>query len=80
MADYREFSLEQGFDRIYIHNPYDDIYPVDSVEMKYYLGNLKPYAKKLIYVPHLLYIGWIPDECAKTPVYDFVDAIYLPDG
>ena len=79
MADYREFSLEQGFDRIYIHNPYDNIYPVDSVEVKYFSGNLKPYTKKLIYVPHLLYIGEIPEEYAKTPVYDFVDAIYLAD-
>lgn len=80
MVDYREFSLEQGFDRIYIHNPYDDIYPVDTVEMKFYSGNLKPYTKKLIYVPHLLYIGGIPEEYTKTPVYDFADAIYLADG
>ena len=45
MVNYQEFSLEQGFDRIYIHNPYDNIYPVDSVDVKYYSGNLKPYAK-----------------------------------
>ena len=80
MVDYREFPIEQGFDRIYIHNPYDNTYPVDSVERKFFSSNLKPYAKKLIYVPHLLYIGGIPEQYAHTPVYDNVDAIYLADG
>ena len=79
MVDYREFPLEQGFDRIYIHNPYDNTYPVDSVERKFFSGNLKPFTKKLIYVPHLLYIGGIPEEYAHSPVYDHADAIYLAD-
>ena len=80
MVDYQEFSLEQGFDRIYIHNPYDNTYPVDSVERRFFSGNLKPFTKKLIYVPHLLYIGGIPEEYAHSPVYDNADAIYLVDG
>lgn len=79
MADYRTFSLEQGFERIYIHNPYDNTCFVDSVEPKYYSWNLKPYARKLIYVPHLLYIGGIPEEYADSPVYEHVDAVYLAD-
>lgn len=77
MVDCQEFSLKQGFDRIYIHNPYDNSCPVDSVEMKYYSGNLKTYTKKLIYVPHLLYIGGIPEEYAHCSVYNNADAIYL---
>ena len=80
MVDYREFSLEQGFDRIYIHNPYDNTYPLDSVEEKYYSRSLKSHAKKLIYVPHLLYIGGIPEEYTNCPVYNHADAIYLADA
>lgn len=80
MVNYQEFSLEQGFDRIYIHNPYDNTYPVDSVERRFFSGNLKPFTKKLIYVPHLLHIGGIPEEYAHSPVYDNADAIYLADG
>lgn len=79
LADYRTFSVEQGFERIYIHNPYDNTYFVDSVDGKYYSWNLKPYAKKLIYVPHLLYIDEIPEEFTNSSVYEHVDAIYLAD-
>lgn len=80
MVDHREFSLDQGFDRIYIHNPHDNTYAVDAVEMKYFSGSLKSYTKKLIYVPHLLHIGGIPEEYLHSPVYDNVDSIYLADG
>lgn len=77
VADYRTFSLEQGFDRIYIHNPYDNTYFVDSVDEKYYSWNLKQYTKKLVYISYLIFIEGIPEEYAGSPVYDYVDAIYL---
>ena len=80
LVDCQVFSLEQGFERIYIHNPYDNTYFVDSVEAKYYSWNLKPFAKKLIYVPHLVYVDWIPEEFTNCPVYEHVDVIYLADG
>ena len=76
-ADYQTFSLEQGFDRIYIHNPYDDTYFVDSVDEKYYSWNLKQYTKRLVYISYLIFVDGIPEEYASSPVYDYVDAIYL---
>lgn len=80
VVDCESFDLNQGFDRIYIHNPYDNGCYLDSVEETYYSYNLKKYTEKLIYVPHLLYLGGIPEEYAHCPAYANVDAIYLPDG
>lgn len=80
LADCESFDLNQGFDRIYIHNPYDNGCYLDSVEEKYYSYNLEKYTKKLIYVPHLLCLGGIPEEYTRCPAYANVDAIYLPDG
>jgi len=78
LADYRNFPLDQMLERIYIHNPYDSSYLLDSVPADFYSSNLKRSARRLIYVPHLLYLGGIPEEYAASPVYDYVDAIYLP--
>lgn len=75
MADYREFSLEQGFERIYIHNPYENGSPLDTVEVKYYAANLKQYAEKLIYVPHLLSLP--VTNYANCKAFEYVDAIYV---
>ena len=79
VADYRTFALEQGFDRIYIHNPYDNTYFVDSVDEKYYSCNLKQYTKRLVYISYLIFIDGIPEEYAGSPVYEYADAIYLAD-
>lgn len=78
MVDYREFSLEQGFERIYIHNPYENGSPLDTVEGKYYACNLKQYTEKLIYVSHLFNLP-ITDY-AKCKAFDCVDAIYVSNA
>lgn len=75
LADYRNFSLEQGFDRIYIHNPYDNCSRMDTVESDFYSMNLKQYTQKLIYVSH--FIGLIPGNFGYCRAYDYVDAIFL---
>lgn len=77
MVNWKDFSLEQGFERIYIHNPYDNNSLTDTVELKYYSANLKPYAKKLIYVSHFMEL--IPEDFFNCHVYDYVDAIYVPN-
>lgn len=75
LADYRNFSLEQGFDRIYIHNPYDNCSKMDTVEPDFYSMNLKKYTQKLIYVSH--FTGLIPGNFGYCRAYDYVDAIFL---
>lgn len=69
---------EQGFERIYIHNPYDNGSLVDTVELKYYSSSLKRYTKELIYVSH--FPNLIPDGYANCKVYEYVDTIYIPNG
>lgn len=76
LVDWQTFPLEQGFERIYVHNPYDNNNLTDSTEPKFYSSNLKPYTRKLIYVPH--FMDLIPAEYMNGHVYDYVDAIYVP--
>ena len=76
LADYRNFSLGQGFDRIYIHYPYDNCSRADTVEVDFYSMNLKQYTQKLIYVSH--YISLIPGNFGYCRAYDYVDAIFVP--
>lgn len=76
MVNYETFSLEQGFDRIYIHNPYDNGSPLDTVELQYYSSNLKKYTPKLICVSHFLNLPI--SDYTKCNAYDYVDAIYVP--
>lgn len=75
MADRKTFSLEQDFERIYIHNPYENGCLTDTVELKYYASSLRQHTKKLIYVSHLMDL--IPEDYANCKVYDYVDAIYV---
>ena len=75
MVDCREFSLEQRFARIYIHNPYENGSPLDTVDVKYYAGNLKQYTEKLIYVSHLF--GLPLTDYARCKAFDYVDTIYV---
>lgn len=76
MVDWQNFSLEQGFERIYIHNPYENGSLADTVELKYYASSLKQHTKKLIYVSHFMEL--LPDDYANCKAYDYVDAIYVP--
>ncbi|NEX01860.1 hypothetical protein SAMN04487829_1467 [Pseudobutyrivibrio sp. NOR37] len=44
-------------DEIYIHNPYDDMNYVTSIEPYFYSENLKKYTEKLIYIPYFVLWG-----------------------
>lgn len=79
LVEYETFDVEQGFDRIYIHNPYDGMDVTAVCDPMYFSGSLKAHTKKLIYVPHWLYIGGMPEEMTNCPVYNHADAIYLSD-
>ncbi len=79
-ADYRTFSLDRGFDRIYTHNPYDNTNPMDTVDVAYYSASLKACTDRLIYVPHMLYMDWMPDRMKRCAVYKNADVILLSDG
>lgn len=76
LADWQTFSTEQDFERIYIHNPYENGCLTDTVELKYYASSLRQHTKKLIYVSH--FMDLIPEDYANCKAYDYVDAIYAP--
>lgn len=49
-------------DKIYIHNPYDNINFVTSVEPEFYSVNLKKYTEQLIYIPYFILDEIEPDD------------------
>lgn len=79
LADFRTFSPDRRFDRIYTHNPYDNTNPMDSADAAYYSASLKACTDRLIYVPHMLYLGGLPDGMKRCAVYKNADAILLSD-
>jgi hypothetical protein len=80
VTDYQLFPLEKyTIDIMFIHNPYDDQNPLDSVDPKYYSDKLKPHASLLIYVPHLLYTDEVPEYMRRLLVYAHVDRILLAE-
>lgn len=79
LTDYRHYSLEeQKPDKIVIHNPFDGMNPLDTVEKCYYSESLKGMTRELIYIPYMLYRDWLPQEEKNYPVYNFADTIYIP--
>lgn len=78
ITDYRKIDLENiQPDIIYIHNPYDALSKLDTVDEKYYSENLKKSTQMLTYIPHMLYLDTIPDYLKYSTVYQNVDKIIL---
>lgn len=66
ITDYQNYSIEERRpDEIYIHNPYDAVNFVTSVEPRYYASNLKKYTDKLIYIPYFILEEIQPDDQKK---------------
>lgn len=63
---YQEFDFEKHQpDMIYIHNPYDELNFVTSVDPFFFSKNLKKYTDKLIYIPYFILNEIEPDEDEK---------------
>jgi len=78
VTDYREFCIESiQPDIIYMHNPYDGLSKLDTVDEQYYSENLKKSTEMLIYIPHMLYIDTVPDYLQYSTVYQHVDKLVL---
>ena len=55
VKDWQSFDLKGMHpDVMVIHNPYDDINLVTSVEARFYSRNLKFYTDKLVYIPYFV--------------------------
>lgn len=55
ITSWEEFSIpDMKPDKIYIHNPYDEINYVTSVHPLFYSSKLKEYTKELVYIPYFV--------------------------
>ena len=76
VEDWQTFDLKGMHpDAIVIHNPYDDMNLVTSVEARFYSRNLKFYTDKLVYIPYYATSGGMMEGQAWCPAYDHVDYI-----
>ena len=57
---------EEEPDVVYIHNPYDELNLVTSVEPRFYSHNLKKYVNKLVYIPYFLFVN---DSATESMVW-----------
>lgn len=65
-------------DVIYIHNPYDDLNYVTSVDPKFYSFELKKHTKMLIYIPYYVITGkFINKSFINTSAYRFIDRVIV---
>ncbi|MBQ8172175.1 MAG: hypothetical protein IJZ95_09320 [Oscillospiraceae bacterium] len=71
-----DLSLRQP-DIIYIHNPYDNLNTVTSVDPGFYSFELKKYTECLVYIPYFATSGWLGEGKGMCPVYNYVDYIVI---
>lgn len=75
---YEAYSLEERRpDAIFIHNPYDFINRVTSVEPRFYSYELKKYTECLVYIPYYTTSGGMSEGQASCPAYYFADYIII---
>lgn len=68
---------EEQPDIIYIHNPYDNMNRVTSVDPAYYSHVLKQYTDKLVYIPYFSTRGHMPLSHRLLSAYYYADIIVL---
>lgn len=66
ITNYKEYDFEvHRPDTIYIHNPYDSLNLVTSVDPFFFSKNLKKYTDELVYIPYFVLDEIKPDEDDK---------------
>ena len=81
VMDWHDFQLERlkalHPDAIFIHNPYDDVNVVTSVDKQYYSRELKNVTDYLCYIPYYATAGGMSENQAMLPAYKNADAIFV---
>ena len=78
VISFDQYQLEEEQPEIiYIHNPYDNMNRVTSVDPAYYSHILKQYTDKLVYIPYFSTRGNMPLSHRLLPVYYHADIIVL---
>ncbi len=75
---YEAYSLEERKpDVIFIHNPYDFMNRVTSVEPRFYSYELKKNTDCLVYIPYYTTSGGMSEGQSSCPAYYFADYIII---
>ncbi len=78
VTHYDAYSLEERKpDAIYIHNPYDNMNLVTSVDPRFYSDKLKKYTECLVYIPYYSTAGGMAEGQASCPAYYHADYIVI---
>lgn len=78
VTHYSAYHLEEREpDVVYIHNPYDDVNYVTSVDPAYYSWKLKEHTQCLVYIPYYATAGGMSEAQAVCPAYDHADYIVI---
>lgn len=76
VTDWRAFDLEKiRPDIAFIHNPYDDMNFVTTVDPRFYSFELKKYTDCLVYCPYFSTVGMIPKAQRLCKSYIYADYI-----
>ncbi|MBR3622675.1 MAG: hypothetical protein IKN43_04920, partial [Selenomonadaceae bacterium] len=76
--NWQEVDLkEMRPDVIFIHNPYDQLNSVTSVESRYFSYNLKPCTDCLVYIPYYATSGNMAESQSMCSAYKHVDYIVI---
>lgn len=75
---YEAYSLEERKpDVIFIHNPYDFMNRVTSVDPRFYSYELKKNTECLVYIPYYTTSGGMSEGQSSCPAYYFADYIII---
>ncbi len=78
VTHYDAYSLEERKpDVIYIHNPYDNMNFVTSIDPRFYSEELKKHTECLVYIPYYSTAGGMAEGQASCPVYYNADYIVI---
>lgn len=63
-------------DIVFVHNPYDGFNSVSRVHENFYLKNIRPYVRELVYVPYYVAIdGKVPKDRLMSAGLDYADLL-----
>ncbi len=75
---YGEYRLEERKpDAVFIHNPYDNMNFVTSVEPRFYSFELKKHTECLVYIPYYAISGNMSEAQSSCMAYYFADYIII---
>lgn len=78
VTHYSAYHIEERKpDAVYIHNPYDDVNYVTSVDPAYYSWKLKEHTGCLVYIPYYATSGGMSEAQASCPAYYHADYIVI---